>query len=249
MKLINKVVLITGSSRGIGKAVALRLASEGASVILNSSKSKDEAKKVLLGLPTAKGAQHCYIQSDIRSLQEICGLMNQIKIKYGRLDILINNAGSTHFIKHNKIDALTKDIFDEMYELHLLAPYLCAQKALPLLRKSGDGLIINIASIAALTATGSNMAYCAMKAGLVNLTKSLARALAPYIRVNAISPGLTDTELIKGWKEYKADQLRKTPLGRLGACEDIANTVFSLAESLTYVTGQNIIVDGGRILE
>lgn len=248
MKLADKIVLITGSSRGIGKAIALRLAAEGASIILNSSKSRHDALKILSGLRKSKSVNHCYIQADIRSPQQIRGMMNKIKTKYGKLDVLINNAGSTHFIKHNKINALTKDIFDEMYELHLRGPYLCVQEALPLLRKSNDALIINIASVAAITAVGSNIAYCAMKAGLVNITKSLARELAPNIRVNAISPGLTDTALIEGWNEYKTKQLKNTPLGRLGVCEDIANAVFSLAESLTYVTGQNVVVDGGRTL-
>lgn len=249
MKIEDKVALVTGSSRGIGKAIAERLAKEGANVIINASRSEKEARKILSELPKGRNQHHCYIQADIRLPEQISEMAQQIKRKFGRLDILINNAGATQFIEHNKLDSLTKEIFDEMYKLHLRGPFLCIQKTLPLLKKSNGALIINIASIAAITAIGSNMAYCAMKAALVNMTKSLARALAPDIRVNAISPGLTETELIKDWKEYQSEQLKKTPLGRLATCEDIANAVFSLAASLTYVTGQNIVIDGGRIIE
>lgn len=249
MRLENKVVLITGSTRGIGKAIAMRLAKEGANVVINASGSKEEARKVLSVLNKADRQRHCYIRADIKSLKQISAMMGEIKKRYGRLDILINNAGRTYFIPHGKIKSLTEGIFDEIYELHLRGPYLCIQEALPLLKKSNDAAIINIASIAAITAIGSNIAYCAMKAALVNMTQSLARALAPDIRVNAISPGLTQTGLIKGWKRYKAEQLRKTPLGRLGTAEDVADAVLSLLTSLTYATGQNIVVDGGRTLE
>jgi 3-oxoacyl-[acyl-carrier protein] reductase len=117
-----------------------------------------------------------------------------------------------------------------------------------LLKKSDTAQVINISSIAALTAVGSNIAYCAMKAGMLNMTVSLARALAPEIRVNAVSPGLTQTGLMKGWVKYGREQAKKTPLGRLGKPEDVAECVFALASGMGYVTGQNIIVDGGRSL-
>lgn len=249
MKLRDKVILVTGSSRGIGKAIAARLAEEGASIIINSSKSIDEARKTLSVLPKRKGQQHCFIPADVTASEQIKEMMKEIKSRYGRLDALVNNAGTTTFIKHSNIEELTTEIFDLMYKTHLRGPFLCVREALPLLKKSKDAQVINIASIAALTAVGSNIAYCAMKAAVVNMTMSLARALAPRIRVNAISPGLTETDLIKGWGSYKTEQIRKTPLRRLGKPEDIAETVFALLTSLNYVTGQNIIVDGGRTLE
>ena len=225
MKLRNKVVLITGSSRGIGKAIAMRLAKEGANVIVNASKSVEDAKATLSNLPKGKGQKHCFIQADITVPGQISEMMKKIKQRYTCLDILVNNAGSTHFIKHSDLDKLSTGIFDEIYKAHLRGSFLCVQKGLALLRKSKGALVINIASIAAITAVGSNIAYCAMKAAVVNMTKSLARALAPNIRVNAISPGLTETELIKGWKDYRSEQISKTPLGRIGTCEDIANAV------------------------
>ena len=213
MKLRNKVALITGSSRGIGKAIALRLANEGANVIVNAAKSVREAETTLSELTGIKGQRHCFVQADVMVPEQITDMMIRIKQQYGYLDILVNNAGITSFVEHDKLDELTIEIFDGI-----------------------------------LTAIGSNIAYCAMKAALVNMTKSLARALSPNIRVNAISPGLTETDLIKGWGNYTDEQVQKTPLGRLATCEDIANAVFALLTSLTYVTGQNIIVDGGRIL-
>lgn len=249
MELRDKVVLVTGSSRGIGKAIATRLAKENANIIINASKSIQEAKTALSGLPKAKGQAHCFIKADIGIPDEIDSMMDEIKRRYGRLDILVNNAGVTRFIKHGDLDKLTVEVFDEIYRTHLRGSFLCVQKALPLLRRSSDAQVINIASIAAITAVGSNIAYCAMKSALVNMTMSLARALAPDIRVNAVSPGLTETGLIKGWSDYKSEQIRKTPLGRLGTPEDIANAVVALATRLTYVTGQNIVVDGGRTLE
>lgn len=249
MELRNKVVLVTGSSRGIGKAIAMRLAKEGADVIINASRSIKAAEATRSSLPETAGQKHSFIRADITSPAQISEMMRQIKRQYGRLDILVNNAGSTYFIKHSDLNKLTTEIFDEIYKMHLRGPFLCVQKALPLLKRSKGALVVNIASIAAITAVGSNVAYCAMKAALLNMTKSLARALAPKVRINAVSPGLTETDLIKGWGDYKSEQIRKTPLRRLATSEDIANAVFSLATSLTYVTGQNIIIDGGRILE
>ncbi|MFH0771708.1 MAG: SDR family oxidoreductase [Candidatus Omnitrophota bacterium] len=249
MKLRDKVILVTGSSRGIGRAIAARLAKEGASIIINSSKSIGEAEKTLAVLPKRRGQRHCFIPADVTAPEQVKEMMKEIKSHYGRLDALINNAGTTTFIKHSDIEGLTTEIFDLMYKTHLRGCFLCVQQAFPLLKKSKDAQVINIASIAALTAVGSNIAYCAMKAGVVNMTMSLARALAPRIRVNAISPGLTETDLIKGWGSYKSEQIRKTPLRRLGKPEDIAEAAFALLTSLNYVTGQNIIVDGGRTLE
>lgn len=249
LTLLNEVALVTGSSRGIGKAIALRLASEGASVIINAAKSVKEAEAALSELSTTEGQRHCFIQADIEDPKQISRMMLTIKKRYGYLNILVNNAGTTRLIKHGHINKLKPEIFDAIYRSHLRGSFICVQRALPMLKRARRANIINIASIAAITAVGSNIAYCAMKAGVVNMTKALARALAPDIRVNAISPALTDTQMIKGWDEYKAEQIMKTPLRRLATCEDIAETVLALASSLNYITGQNIVVDGGRTLE
>lgn len=249
MKMKGKVVLITGSTRGIGRAIAARFAEAGANVVVNSSRPRARCAAVLAELPEMSGQKHSFIQADITEPLHISRMMREIGKRYGRLDILVNNAGITKFIKHSDLNGLTPDLFDAIYKTHLRGSFLCVKEALPLLKKSKDAQVINIASIAAITAVGSNIAYCAMKAALVNMTMSTARALAPQIRVNAISPGLTETDLIKGWGGYKTEQIKKTPLRRLGTPEDIAEAVFVLATSLSYVTGQNIVVDGGRTLE
>lgn len=249
MKLDKKVTLVTGSTRGIGRAIAMKFAEEGASVIVNASKSGSEAESTLSALPKRKGQEHRFIKADIRNSAQITEMMKEIHKKYGRLDILVNNAGKTRFVEHKKLAEITHDLFDDMYSMHLKGPFVCVEQALPLLKKSKDAQVINIASIAAITAVGSNIAYCAMKAALVNMTKSLARALAPSVRINAVSPGLIETGLSKDWAKYNAKQLVKTPMGRLGKPEDVASAVFALATSLNYVTGQNIVVDGGRTLE
>jgi len=249
MKLLGKVALVTGSSRGIGKAIAAALAKEGAHVVINASSSRSEAKKAYMGLPRPAGQKHSLIIADIAAPGQISKMMCLIGKKYGCLDILVNNAGTTTFIKHSELDKLTQDIFDKIYAVNLRGAFLCVQKALPLLKRSDSAQVINIASIAAMTGVGSNIAYCAMKAGLVNMTLSLARALAPGIRVNAISPGLTETGLMKGWGKYPAEQIRRTPLGRLGRPEDTAAAVLALIDPLKYVTGHNLVIDGGRTLE
>ena len=140
------------------------------------------------------------------------------------------------------------DIFDDIYKVHLRGSFLCIREAEILLRESVDPMIINISSIASISAIGSNIAYCAIKAAINNMTKSLARALAPQIRVNSISPGLTDTRLTRDWTDYKNEQIDKIPLGRLGKCEDIADAVLTLYNNFKFVTGHNLIIDGGRIL-
>jgi 3-oxoacyl-[acyl-carrier protein] reductase len=250
MSLAGRVALVTGSSRGIGRAIAERLADEGASVVLNAATSIRQAQKIAKGLSTSKSQRHLAIRADIREPAAVRPMMRRIRDKYGRIDILVNNAGTTRFIEHERLDRLTLNIFDDIYAVHVRGAFLCTQHALPLLQNGTDPLVINIASIASVTAIGSNIAYCAMKAAMVNMTKSLARALAPTIRVNAISPGLTQTPLIAGqaWKAYRKQQLRSTPLHRLGQGVDVANAVISLATSLSYTTGHNLVVDGGRLL-
>ena len=246
--LTGKICLVTGSSRGIGREIALNLAAEGASVILNASKSFDEAEKVKESLLCTEGQKHYLYKADVGDPEEVNLMMKKIHNQIGKLDILVNNAGITKFIKHSDLHELSSDIFDKIYVVNLRGAFLCIQKALPLLRNASDALVVNISSIASISAVGSNIAYCAMKAAMVNMTMSLARALAPEIRVNAISPGLTETELTKDWENYRNEQIKNTPLGRLGTCTDIAKAVIALTTYLTYVTGQNIVIDGGRLL-
>ena len=198
--------------------------------------------------------------------------MKKIDNKYGRLNILINNAGTTRYIEHNQLNDLTADFFDEIYKIHLRGPYICVQQSLPLLKKSKDSLVVNIASIAALTAVGSNIAYCAMKAGLISYTQTLAERLGPYsINVNCVCPGNVWTEVWKGISkrtvetipEYKGQDAREwfdgiakgkypdmftsTSLRKNPTIEDISRcVVFLVTEDAKNITGQSVSVDGGR---
>jgi len=249
MKLTDRIVLITGSTKGIGKAIALLFAKEGADVIINARKPGPDARKTLGELSKSTKGNHSFVAADVKNPGEIFKMMKEVEKRYKKLHVLVNNAGKTRFIEHKNLKGLTPDIFDEIYSTHLRGAFLCTQKAVDLLKKSKDALVVNIASVAAESAVGSNIAYCAAKAGLINMTKSLARALAPGIRVNAVSPGLTETGLITGWGAYKKEQLSRTPLGRLANTEDVARAVLALATEMNYVTGQNLTVDGGRTLE
>ena len=247
MLLENKNILVTGGSRGIGRTISLRLAAEGANIIINYSKSNSDAKNLLDMLNTDCNQKHEVIKADVSKEEDIALLMQQIESHYGNLDVIVNNAGSTKFIEHSDLKRHDSSIFDEMYKVHFRGSFLCIKYAESLLRKSYQPSIVNIASIASITAIGSNIAYCAMKAAVVNMTKSLARVLAPNIRVNAISPGLIDTELTKKWKDYRKKQIDLTPLKILTTTADVANEVLHLILS-DNITGQNIVLDGGRTL-
>lgn len=245
---MTKIVLITGASRGIGAEIARLFAENNFTVIVNYSKNEDRALETLSELNSISKLDHCSFKADLTNEADIKKMFSFVLEKFGRLDLLINNAGTTQFIKHDDLDSLSSSLFDQLYQLNLRAAFLCAKFAKKLMENCEDPQIINISSIAATTANGSNIAYCALKAGLVNMTQSLARALAPKIRVNSISPGLTDTELTKDWFDYRADSIAKTPLKRLGTGREIAQVALALDRDMKFITGQDIIVDGGRVL-
>jgi len=246
-RLDGKVAVVTGSTRGIGLAIAQELSKAGAHLIINGSSSEEAVSEAVSQLPGGTEL-HMVCKADVRSTAEVSAMARQVNERFGRCDILVNNAGYTRFISHHKLDDLTDEIFDRTMETNLKGAFLCTRAFAPMLRLHPPGLILNISSIAATSAVGSSVAYCASKAGLVNMTKSLARALAPDIRVNAVSPCLIDTELTKEFGQYRESQIQLTPMGRLATTEDVANCVLALATSLTFLTGEEINVDGGRLL-
>ena len=245
--LSGKVALVTGSSRGIGLAIGQMLAEEGVHVMLNANTSVKEVEAAIHTLPGGAD-KHGWFQATVEDSTQVMRMVEEVNRRWGRLDILVNNAGVTSFVEHDDLDSLTLELFDRVYRVNLRGTFTCIRACRSLLEQHDAGLVVNISSIAAMTAVGSNIAYCATKAAVINLTQSLARALAPRIRVNAISPGLIDTELTQGWKEYRREQIDKNPMNRLGTPEDVARAVLSLATSLSYTTGGNIVVDGGRVL-
>jgi 3-oxoacyl-[acyl-carrier protein] reductase len=246
MKFKNKVVLVTGGATGIGRAMCLQFAREGAAVIVNYSKSKDRAKEVV-DLIDAMGGQAAEIQADVSRDRQARQLIDKAVARFNRLDILINNAGWTRFIPHDELEELSEEILENTWSVTVKAPIYCTRAAAPHLRKNGAGAVINITSSAAYTAMGSSIIYCAAKAALASITKSLARTLAPEIRVNAIAPGFVDTGFVN-WTPDVLEQLqRKTRLGRSIVAEDIADAAVFLAADANASTGQTILVDGGVV--
>lgn len=246
MELQGKVALVTGGGGGIGSAICRRLAVAGAKVIVNYNSNEQRAHTLLADLP---GQGHSLCGFSVRNSAELAEVAGHIAKDYGRLDILINNAGITRPVPHDDLDALDDALIDEIFATNWRGAFACIRAFKPLLIQSGDGLIVNISSIAGRTGVGSNVAYCASKAAMDSMTRSLARALAPQIRVVSVAPGWV-------WGDYAArfpasylqEQIDKTPLGRIAQPEDVADAVYAVATQLTFSTGCIIPVDGGRPL-
>ncbi len=239
--LAGKVALVTGAAKRIGRSVALRLASEGADVIVNYRSSRMEADEAVAQI-SATGRRAVAIQADVAKRADVAAMFAAIEREFGRLDILVNNAG---MFFPGKFDELTEEQWDTILDSNLKSQFLCSQTAAPMLRRSGQGRIINFASLGGLLAWPAYTHYCVSKAGVIMLTRCLARALAPEITVNAVAPG---TISFPGdAPEIAEDFIRRTPLRRTGGPEDIDDAVIFLAQS-PFITGQVIIVDGGRTL-
>ncbi len=237
--LAGNVALVTGAAKRIGRSVALRLAEEGADVIVNYRGSKAEANAVVSEI-AAKGRRAIAIQGDVGKRKDVVAMFAEIEKEFGKLDILVNNAA---IFFSAKFEDLTEEQWDTIQDANLKSQFLCCQAATPLLRRSGNGRIINFASVGGLLAWPSYTHYCVSKAGVIMLTRCLARALAPEITVNAIAPG---TITFAGDRaELAEDFIRRAPLHRTGTPEDIDDAVLFLAQS-SFITGQILAVDGGR---
>jgi NAD(P)-dependent dehydrogenase (short-subunit alcohol dehydrogenase family) len=239
--LAGTVALVTGAAKRIGRSVALRLASEGADVVVNFRSSKSEADEVVAQI-AAMGRRAVAVQGDVGKKNDVTALFAAVEKEFGRLDILVNNAG---MFFPAKFEELTEEQWDRILDTNLKSQFLCSQAAAPMLRRSGHGRIINFASLGGLLAWPAYTHYCVSKAGVIMLTRCLALALAPEITVNAIAPG---TISFPGdAPELAEDFIRRAPLKRTGTAKDIEDAVMFLAES-AFVTGQVIVVDGGRTL-
>ena len=238
--LAGRVALVTGGAKRIGRAVALRLAGEGADVVIHYNRSKSEAEDAAAEIAKL-GRKGVVLQADLCSVEEIKRLFQQTADRFGRLDILVNSAAN--FLPA-RLDDATEKIWDTVLGTNLKAPFFCAQAAAPLLKKSG-GVIINFADIGGILPWTGYIPHCASKAGMIMLTKCLAKALAPEVRVNAIAPG---TITMSGDpSEWEADFIRRAPLHRAGTTEDVADAVSYLVHA-KFVTGQVLVLDGGRTL-
>jgi 3-oxoacyl-[acyl-carrier protein] reductase len=250
MDLKGRVAIVTGGGTGIGNAVCMRLGKGGAkAVVINYARSEDDARATA-GEIEALGSEALVHQADISDESAVKAMVAATTKRYGRLDVLVNNAGTTHFIPHPDLDALTEDVWDDILNVNLKGTFYCCRAAAPELRKS-KGAIVNIASIAGHRATGSSLVYAVSKAGVLQLTRSLAIALAPDVRVNSVSPGLVSTRWFrKRFGEEAADAQEKsfaaiTPLGAIANPDHIAQAVMSFVEN-DVITGQDLVVDGGK---
>lgn len=244
--LDGKVALVTGGAGGIGSAISRALAEAGLHVVVSYNRNAERARALIDTLP---GNQHVACPAQIDNSNSLSALVASIRDRYGRLDVLVNNAGTTRYVPHADLDALDDALIDEIFRVNWRGSFATTRACRGLLSESGDGLIVNITSIAGSTGNGSNIAYCASKAALNMATLSLARALAPSIRVVAVAPGLVEGEYASGFDQaWKQAQVDKTPLGRLATPNDVAQTVVALMTHLRFVTGAIIPVDGGRPL-
>jgi 3-oxoacyl-[acyl-carrier protein] reductase len=248
MKLKGKVALITGGGTGIGRAISLSLSREGAAVVINYSKSENEAARTASELQ-ALGADSIIVKADVASDQAVREMVREVLRQCGRLDILVNNAGFTRFIDHANLEAMEESVWDRILAVNLKGVFFCCRAVAHVMKKQGSGRIINIASVAGITGGGSSIAYCASKAGVISVTKSLARVMAPEVSVNAIAPGLIDTRWLDGVE--RADTMRTNfqnaaLFKRVGTPEDVAEVALSMACDWNFVTGQVVVVDGGR---
>lgn len=242
---MSKVAIITGSASGIGAATAVELSRRGWSVLVNYSKSEAEAKAV-----AGRCADAIVVQADVGDDAQCRKLAQAALDKWGRVDALVNNAGTTKFVKHGDLEGLSADDFLRIYRLNVVGPFQMARACAAAL-KAQKGAVVNVSSVAARLGTGSSIAYAASKAALNALTFSLARVLGPEVRVNAVCPGYVDTPWqhnalgMEGANKAAAHYSAMVPLKDFATPEDVAGTIVWLVEGARQVTGETIYVDGG----
>jgi len=236
--LDGQVVAVTGSSSGIGAATARAFAAAGAAVLVNSSRSVTEGEAVAASLPDA-----LYVQGDITEPDVPGRLVRAALERWGRLDTLVNNAGTTAVIPHHDVEAATVEVWRRIFEVNVFGTWAVTVAALPALR-AAHGSVVNVASVAGVRPTGSSIPYAASKAALNHMTALLAKVVGPEVRVNAVAPGLVDTPWTADWDVVREAVSLVAPLKRSGQPEDVAEVILALARA-AYVTGQVVVVDGG----
>lgn len=254
MDMHGKTAIVTGSAMGLGAAVAVKLARRGVNVVINYSKSEKDAHEVAAGCE-GLGVETLCVQANIAEDADCRRLAAETLARWGRIDILVNNAGTSVFADHKNLEALTAADFHKIYGLNVVGAYQMIRAVAPAMKAAGKGAVVNVSSIAAVTGIGSSIAYAASKGALNTMTLSLARALAPEIRVNAVCPGFIGTRWFSdrmdadGFQGMIDTQRRITPLKRAGMPEDIADSVvFFCAEGAEHITGETLITDAGMHL-
>ena len=239
-----KVAVVTGASRGIGKACALRLAKDGYAVVVNYAHSDEEAKAVLAAIEAEGGTGMLY-RADVSDLEEVKTMMREVARTYGQIDVLVNNAG---IVRDEYLLMLTPETLDRCMDLNVKGYLYCAQQAVLKMFRKKSGVIINMSSVSGILALPGQCVYSATKGAVNSMTQTMAKELAPYgIRVNAVAPGFIETEMLDALpEEKKKEYLDAIPMHRLGRVEDVAGIVSMLAsDTCAYMTGQILTVDGG----
>lgn len=235
-----RVAVVTGAGKRIGRAIALRLAEEGADVVVHYRSSRSEAEEVVREIEKF-GRRAMAMSAELRDVEQVKALFMRVEEEFGRLDVLVNGAAT---FLHTKFGATSEEEWDNALDSNLKAVFFCCQSAAPALRKSG-GAIVNFADLGGILAWTGYIPHCVSKAGVIMLTRCLAKELAPEVRVNAIAPG---TITMPGDPpEWETDYIRRAPLGRTGTVADVSDAVMYLVRS-KFVTGHVLMLDGGRSL-
>ncbi len=251
MDLNGRVALITGGSRGVGAATAIKLAQHGCNVAINCNRTLDLANNVAEECKTF-GVKALVAKGDVASDQDCRKIISETVESFGKLDILVNNAGTTRFINFQDLDDVQDEDWDHIMGVNLKGPFQCARAARQVLESSEIGVIVNTASVAGITGVGSSIPYCSSKAGVINLTLSLARTFGPKIRVNAVAPGFIDGEWLKkglgeNYEEVRNKKAQEGLLDKVSSPEDIADGIFSMI-ICRKVTGHILTIDTGHTI-
>ena len=250
MRLEGAAAIVTGGGTGVGAATALRLARKGAHVIVNYSRSAEEAERTVEAC-RALGVEAKAARADVSRDEDCRALVAAAEEAWGRLDVLVNSAGTTRFIPHEDLDAVTPEIFDAIFAVNLRGPFQMCRAAVALMRRTGQGAIVNVSSVSGIVGDGSSIPYAASKGALNTLTRSLARLLAPEIRVNAVCPDYIAGRWMRNgvgdeaYERIMTDARRKSAIDRVAEPDDIAEAILWLLEGAAFITGDAIVVDGG----
>ena len=253
MDIRGGVTIVTGSATGVGAAAAKLLASRGCNVVINYTKSEAEAKETQAECE-ALGVQTLLCQADVSKDADCRRMVAETIAKWGRVDALINNAGTTQFVNHANLEGLDADDFQRIYAVNVIGPFQMTRAVTPHMKAAGRGAVVNVSSVAGVMGVGSSIAYTASKGALNTMTLSLARALGPEIRVNTICPGFIQGRWLRGgmgdevYEAAKAAQERTTPLRKAGTPEDMAEAAVWFIEGASLITGEILIVDAGAHL-
>ena len=252
MDLKNKAAIVTGAGTGVGRATALRLAQAGCGVLVNYNRSKEAAEEVV-ALVAENGVEASAFQADVADDNACRAMVEEAERVFGRLDVLVNNAGTTRFIPHDDLDAVTEDDWNTILGVNLRGAFQCTRAARALLCADGGGEVVMTSSVAGLIGTGTSIPYCASKAGLNNLTVTLARVLGPDVRVNAVAPGFLDGSWLRDslgdqYETIKGVMASRSPLGRVSSPDDVGEVILSIITGSDLITGHVVPVEAGILI-